>query len=154
MGATLANPNLEWCEKKDLKMMDDRVDQWIAICVMSRSEDESSIDAIIEDVTDLQSFEGLTDDDDLFDEASLTPLSFDGMTAIKTKMSLHRACYTWNDVASQIQNKSNCLAVCPIAVYTNEHFDQAKILLKRRPANLKCLPVLVRNARSDDAELD
>ena len=33
MGATFANPNLEWCENNDFEMMK-RVDQRIAICVM------------------------------------------------------------------------------------------------------------------------
>ena len=88
MGAILANPNLEWCEKKDLEMTK-RVDQRIAICVMS--QDNSSIDQLIEDVADLECFEGFTTcEDDGEDLANFKPLCYENMTEIKTQMSLHR----------------------------------------------------------------
>ena len=69
MGATLTNENLTWATKQDLKEMDEIIDQWAIICVMGETSD--GIDGVIEDLTDLPHFAGMTSDDDFFDIARL-----------------------------------------------------------------------------------
>ena len=95
MGAKLSSDNLEWATNKELKHMDERITQWAIICVMG--QDSNAIDSVLEDVTDLPAFQGMTSEDDLFDIAYLRPLIFDGMTALSTGLSLKRDC-TWGSV--------------------------------------------------------
>ena len=69
MGATFTNENLSWATKRDLKEMDEIIDQWGIICVMGENSD--SIDGVLEDLTDLHNFTGMTSEDDYFDIARL-----------------------------------------------------------------------------------
>ena len=69
MGATFTNENLTWATKQDLKEMDEITDQWAIICVMGKTS--NGIDYVLEDLTDLSSFQGLTSEDDYFDNARI-----------------------------------------------------------------------------------
>ena len=100
MGAKLSIDNLEWATNKELKHMDERITQKAIICVLGH--ESNAIDAVIEDVTDLASFSGMTAEDDFFDVASLSPLIFEGMTALSTELILKRDC-TWNSVRAYMQ---------------------------------------------------
>ena len=83
MGADLSETDFEWAKPKDLKMMDTE-EQCIRICVMSPEEASNSIDAMIEDLTDTEQFNGLTSDDDFFDVGRLNPLNYQDMLCLKT----------------------------------------------------------------------
>ena len=65
-------------------------------------QESGPIDAVIEDLTDLPKFHGMTAADDLFDNASLTPMIFEGMTALSTVLSLKRD-NTWSSVRGHLQ---------------------------------------------------
>ena len=56
---------------------------------------------MIEDLTDLHSFQGMTAEDDLFDIAYLKPMILDGMTALSTGLSLKRDC-SWASVRAHM----------------------------------------------------
>lgn len=83
MGADLSETDFEWAKPKDLKMMDTE-EQCIRICVMSPEEASNSIDAMIEDLTDTEQFNGLTSEDDFFDVGRLNPLNYQDMLCLKT----------------------------------------------------------------------
>ena len=99
MGAKLSNDKLEWATNKEMKHMDEKLTQWVIICVIG--PDSGPVDGVIEDVTDLHSFQGMTADDDLFDIAYLKPLIYEGMTGLSTGLSLKREC-TWASVRTHM----------------------------------------------------
>ena len=154
MGVDFSNSELEWAKPKDLKVMDTET-QWINLCVMSPEEDSNSIDAMIEDMTDTEAFHGLTTEDDLFDVGEINPINFEEMVCIKTNISLHRQ-FTWDKIAGELNKQKNSIAVCPIAVYNEEHFLIAQQLMAQKPptGSQYILPVFVRNAKADDKALD
>ena len=52
--------------------------------------------------------------------------------------------------SSPINKQKNSIAVCPIAVYNEEHFLIAQQLMAQKPPNsAQLLPVFVRNAKAD-----
>ena len=99
MGAKLSNDNLEWATNKEMKQMDEKLTQWAIICVIG--QDTDPVDGVIEDLTDLHSFQGMTAEDDLFDIAYLKPMILDGMTALSTGLSLKRDC-SWASVRAHM----------------------------------------------------
>ena len=69
MGGALANPKLEWGTKRDLREMDEPSKQRISICIPGGFNNVDPIDAMIEDITDGDRFNGYTSADDFFDVA-------------------------------------------------------------------------------------
>ena len=120
---------------------------------MSGDKDSNSIDAMIEDFTDTPEFHGLTSEDDFFEKAHLTPINYDSMVCIKTNITLHRDC-TWDQITGKVGEAPNSIAVCPIAVYNQEHLATAEQLLSSKPAGSNIMPIFVRNAKADDAAID
>ena len=121
---------------------------------MSPDSAANSIDAMIEDMTDTEAFHGLTTEEDLFDVGEINPINYESMVCIKTNISLHREC-TWDSIAKNLAEHENSIAVCPIAVYNEEHFAVAQTIMSKKPANSPTLlPVFVRNAKADDKALD
>ena len=126
MGFSFSNEAAIWAPRK-LNNPLPVVNQWIFLCVMS--DDVRSIDAIIEDMTEMEEYEGFTGVDDILDEADIKPYRYEQRCILNTKMSLHRDCDTWDAVATKLASKDNSFAVCPIPIYNNEHLEQARVLL-------------------------
>ena len=80
---------------------------------------------MIEDMTDTDAFHGLTTEEDLFDTGEINPINYESMVCIKTNISLHREC-TWDSIVSLVSKHENSMAVCPIAVYNEDHFKIAQ----------------------------
>ena len=93
------------------------------------SEDARSIDAIIEDMTDEDSFSYVTEQSDFFNEADIKAVCFEQRCVIKTKIGLHRDCLTWDAVTLKLAKKQNSFAVCPIPVYNDKQLVKARALL-------------------------
>lgn len=156
MGADFSDTDLEWATNKDTKLMDTK-DQWINLCVMSSSQNSVSIDAMIEDMMDEQRFHGMTGVEDLFDEAQIDPIKSDStMFCLKTSISLHSDCATWDQVVEKLGEHENSIAVCMIAVNNEELFVEAQRLMSEKPTapGKQLFPVFVRNAKADSQQLD
>ena len=124
---------------------------------MSSPQDSVSIDAMIEDMMDEQRFHGMTGEEDLFDEAKIDPIKSDStMFCLKTSISLHSDCATWDQVVERLGEHENSIAVCMIAVYNEELFVEAQRLMSEKPTapGKQLFPVFVRNAKADDQQLD
>ena len=156
MGADLSDTDLEWSTSKDTKLMDTE-DQWINLCIMSSQQDSVSIEAMIQDMMDEERFHGMAGEEELFDEARIDPIKSDSaMLCLKTSISLHSACATWDQVIEKLGEHENSLAVCMIAVNSEENFAEAERLLSEKPTapGKQLFPVFVRNAKADIQALD
>lgn len=103
---------------------------------------------MIEDLTDCPNFHGFTGEDDIFDVADLQPASYEGMTCLRTQISLNRGC-DWNDVKLKMSEHVNTIVVCPIGVINEESYEIAKSLVASKPADLtQVVPVYIINTDS------